>query len=123
MNGRLRAARRLSTVLALAAAIHLVPVRADDANCVSPAARGAVAIDTAAGWVRCDGQEVHDLCADFARLLPGKQDGRVLRIHVMTDSDGGRMAAAHAESRFANQCPSRASLAEGGAVSPARGRP
>jgi hypothetical protein len=70
-------------------------------------------------------EEVHDLCADFARLLPGKQDGRVLRVHVMTDSDGvsGRMAAAHAESRFANQCRSRASLAEGGAASPARGRP
>jgi hypothetical protein len=49
-------------------------------------------------WV----EEEHDLGADFARLVPGKQAGRVLRLHLMTDSDdtGGHVAAAYADIRF-----------------------
>jgi hypothetical protein len=49
-------------------------------------------------WV----EEEHDLAADFARLVPGKQAGRVLRLHLMTDSDdtGGRVSAAYADIRF-----------------------
>ena len=49
-------------------------------------------------WV----EEDHDLRADFARLVPGKQAGRVLRIHLMTDSDdtGGHVTAAYADIRF-----------------------
>ena len=46
--------------------------------------------------------EDHDLRADFARLVPGKQAGRVLRLHLMTDSDdtGGHVTAAYADIRF-----------------------
>jgi Protein of unknown function (DUF3047) len=49
-------------------------------------------------WV----EEEHDLRADFARLVPGKQAGRVLRLHLMTDSDdtGGHVTAAYAGIRF-----------------------
>jgi hypothetical protein len=72
-------------------------------------------------WV----EEEHDLRADFARLVPGKRAGRVLRIHLMTDSDdtGGRVAAAYADIRFAGPPRSRPSLADAGGLSPALGRP
>jgi Protein of unknown function (DUF3047) len=67
-------------------------------------------------WV----EEARDLRADFARLVPGKQAGRVLRIHLMTDSDdtGGRVAAAYADIRFLR---SRPSLADAGGASPVPG--
>ena len=71
-------------------------------------------------WV----EEVRDLRADFARLVPGKTAGRVLRIHLMTDSDdtGGRVAAAYADIRFVGPLRSGPSLADA-AASPAPGRP
>ena len=71
-------------------------------------------------WV----EEARDLRADFARLVPGKQAGRVLRIHLMTDSDdtGGRVAAAYADIRFVSLPRSGPSLADA-AAAPAPGRP
>jgi hypothetical protein len=71
-------------------------------------------------WV----EEVRDLRADFARLVPGKTAGRVLRIHLMTDSDdtGGRVAAAYADIRLVGPLRSGPSLADA-AASPAPGRP
>ena len=54
-------------------------------------------------WV----EEKHDLRADFARLVPGKQAGRVLRLHLMTDSDdtGGHVTTAYAGIRFVRPNP------------------
>jgi len=71
-------------------------------------------------WV----EEDRDVQADFARLFPGKQAGRVLRLHIMTDSDdtGGHIAAAYADIRFASQPRSRLSVADAGGGSAARGR-
>jgi hypothetical protein len=69
-------------------------------------------------WV----QEERDLHADFARLVPGKKAGRILRIHLMTDSDDteGRVAAAYADIRFARPARPGSSLAD---ASLAPGRP
>ena len=49
-------------------------------------------------WV----EEARDVRADFARLVPGKKAGRILRVHLMTDTDdtGGHVAAAYADIRF-----------------------
>jgi hypothetical protein len=49
-------------------------------------------------WV----EEARDVRADFARLVPGKKAGRILRVHLMTDTDdtGGHVAAAYAGIRF-----------------------
>ena len=51
-----------------------------------------------AGWA----EETRDLRADFARIAPGLEAGRVLRVYVMSDSDdtGGQVAAAFAGIRF-----------------------
>jgi hypothetical protein len=70
-------------------------------------------------WV----EEERDLCADFARLVPGKKAGRVLRIHLMTDSDDteGRVAAAYADIRLV-RAPRPSSLADAEAP-PAPGQP
>ena len=72
-------------------------------------------------WV----EEEHDLRADFARLVPGKQAGRVLRLHLMTDSDdtGGHVAAAYADIRFVRPVQMRPTLADGDLASPAPRRP
>ena len=72
-------------------------------------------------WV----EEEHDLRADFARLVPGKQAGRVLRLHLMTDSDdtGGQVAAAYADIRFVRPIGMRPSLADAVLASPAPKRP
>jgi hypothetical protein len=83
-----------------------------------------VVVETGEGrgtWV----EEVRNLRADFARLVPGKQAGRVLRIHLMTDTDdtGGGVAAAYADIRFVGALRSRPSLADAGGASPAPGRP
>jgi hypothetical protein len=61
-------------------------------------------------WV----EEEHDLRADFARLVPGKQAGRVLRLHLMTDSDdtGGHVTAAYADIRFIRPSPMGRSVAD-----------
>ena len=68
-------------------------------------------------WV----EEKHDLRADFARLVPGKQAGRVLRLHLMTDSDdtGGRVAAAYADIRFIRPAGKRPSEVEVALATPA----
>jgi hypothetical protein len=46
--------------------------------------------------------EQRDVAADFERIFPGRRAGRVLRVHLMTDSDDteGRTAAAYAEIAF-----------------------
>jgi hypothetical protein len=71
-------------------------------------------------WV----EEVRDLRADFARLVPGEQAGRVLRVHLMTDSDDtrGQVAAAYADIRFVRSLASRTTPEETGSASPASGR-
>jgi hypothetical protein len=70
-------------------------------------------------WV----EEARDVRADFARLVPGKKAGRVLRIHLMTDSDDtdGRVAAAYADIRLVRPPRTGASLAQTD-VPPAPGR-
>ena len=72
-------------------------------------------------WV----EEEHDLRADFARLVPGKQAGRVLRLHLMTDSDdtGGHVTAAYADIRFVRPIGMRPSAADVVLASPAPKRP
>jgi hypothetical protein len=72
-------------------------------------------------WV----EEEHDLRADFARLVPGKQAGRVLRLHLMTDSDdtGGHVTAAYADIRFVRPTGTRPSAADVVLASPAPKRP
>ena len=69
--------------------------------------------------------EEHDLRADFARLVPGKQAGRVLRLHLMTDSDdtGGHVTAAYADIRFVRPIGMRPALADAVLASPAPKRP
>ena len=49
-------------------------------------------------WV----EETRDLRADFARFVPGREAGSVLRVYVMTDSDdtGGQVVGAYAGIRF-----------------------
>jgi len=83
-----------------------------------------VVVETGEGqgrWV----EESRDLRADFARIVPGKQAGRVLRIHLMTDTDdtGGGVAAAYADIRFVGPLRALPSLADAGGLSPAPGRP
>jgi Protein of unknown function (DUF3047) len=58
-------------------------------------------------WV----EEERDLRADFARLVPGKQAGHILRIHLMTDSDdtGGHVATTYADIRFVRPTQTRPS--------------
>ena len=78
-----------------------------------------VVVETGEGrgtWV----EESRDVRADFARIVPGKQAGRVLRIHLMTDSDdtGGGVAAAYADIRFVGPLRSRPSLADAGGLRP-----
>ena len=70
-------------------------------------------------------EEEHDLRADFARLVPGKQAGRVLRLHLMTDSDdtGGHVTAAYADIRFVRPIGMRPSAADVALASPAPKRP
>jgi hypothetical protein len=60
-----------------------------------------IVVEVGRGWGRWV-EELHDLRADFARLLPGRQAGRVLRIYLMTDSDDtrGSVGAAYADIRF-----------------------
>jgi hypothetical protein len=72
-------------------------------------------------WV----EEEHDLRADFARLVPGKQAGRVLRLHLMTDSDdtGGHVTAAYADIRFRGPIGMRPAAADVVLASPAPKRP
>ena len=67
-------------------------------------------------------EEARDLRADFARLVPGEQAGRVLRIHLMTDSDdtGGHVAAAYADIRLVRSLRPGPALADAGSSSPAR---
>jgi hypothetical protein len=82
-----------------------------------------VVVETGEGrgtWV----EEVRDLRADFARLVPGEQAGRVLRVHVMTDSDdvGGHVAAAYADIRFVSSLGSRTADGAGSTASPASDR-
>jgi Protein of unknown function (DUF3047) len=69
--------------------------------------------------------EEHDLRADFARVVPGKQAGRVLRLHLMTDTDdtGGHVAAAYADIRFVRPVRMPRSLADAVLASPAPKRP
>jgi hypothetical protein len=71
-------------------------------------------------WV----EEARDLRADFARLVPGKKAGRVLRIHLMTDSDdtGGRVAAAYADIRLV-RAPRPGSSQADADTPPTPGRP
>jgi hypothetical protein len=71
------------------------------------------------GWV----EETRDLRADFARLVPGEQAGRVLRVFVMTDSDdtGGRVNAAYAGIQFVRSPRPRPQLVDTDRE-PAKGR-
>jgi hypothetical protein len=60
-----------------------------------------VVVETGRGYRRWV-DELHDVRADFARLLPGKQAGRALRIYLMTDSDDtrGTVSTAYSDIRF-----------------------
>jgi hypothetical protein len=60
-----------------------------------------VVVETGRGFRRWV-EEVHDVQADFARLVPGRQAGRVLRVYLMTDSDdtAGSVGAEYADIRF-----------------------
>jgi hypothetical protein len=71
-------------------------------------------------WV----EEAQDLGADFARLVPGRQAGRVLRIYLMTDSDDtrGSVGAAYADIRFLRSSHASPSRADG-RTAPAAGGP
>jgi hypothetical protein len=66
-------------------------------------------------WV----EEKRDVRADFERLFPGKQAGRVLRVYLMTDSDdtGGQVSAAYAGLQFERALASAPTTADLGASS------
>ena len=100
-----------------------------------PTPNGPFVVDPTLDWVReCERppaetgegrgtwvEEEHDLRADFARLVPRKQAGRVLRLHLMTDSDntGGHVAATYADIRFVRPLRMRPSLDAAVIASPA----
>jgi hypothetical protein len=81
-----------------------------------------VVVETGRGFRRWV-EEVHDVQADFARLVPGRQAGRVLRVYLMTDSDdtGGSVGAEYADIRLL-RAPRPSPRQAGGLPAPAADR-